>query len=320
MTGTIPDSAQSRKPIAAPAPPDPASSSSRPTAPPRRTSHPPRTGLAWLAGAMAALAMLSAAAAVVSWDAQYVMIARVRHAPAIAALEAGIPDAGAAVFAALAIALALHGRRALRPRTLNVGCVGLSITMNALAAAPSWRDVAIWVMPAAVYAVASDTLIGVVRAWAIARTRATGESLADTEATPLAVAGALLLWLLRLVLAPGSTLAGFRHWVVTECPAAPLTKPTANPEPRPSPPARHSTPRPNAANGKPHKQDLLIALASQRHDLVAVPLHQVAAIATAIGHDIGLHPGTARRILRAHVRTLQQHHAPASPEETASAR
>jgi hypothetical protein len=110
---------------------------------------------------MAAPAILAAAAAVVSWDGQYVMVARARHATAIAALEAGIPDVGAAVFAALGIALALHGRRALRPRVLNVGCIGLSVAMNALAAAPGWRDVAIWVMPAALYALASDTLIGV---------------------------------------------------------------------------------------------------------------------------------------------------------------
>jgi len=320
VTRTIPDTAQPGTPIAAPAPPQSAASRSRPAAPPRRTGRPPQAGLAWLAAAMAALAILAAAAAVVSWDAQYVMIARARHAPAIAALEAGIPDAGAAVFAALGIALALHGRRALRPRALNVGCVGLSIVMNALAAASGWRDVAIWVMPAAVYAAASDTLIGVVRAWAIARTRATGESLADTDATPLAIAGAIMLWLLRLVLAPGSTLAGFRRWVITECPAAPRTKPAVTPAPLAPPPARHSTPRPNAANGKPHKQDLLIALAGQRHDLAAVPLHQVAAIATAIGRDIGLHPGTARRVLRAHVRTLQQHHAATAPEEPAVAR
>src|SRR5579859_474282 len=70
-----------------------------PAAPPWATGRPPRTGLAWLAGAMAALAVLAAAAAAVSWDAQFVMIARARHAPAIAALEAGIPDVGAAVFA-----------------------------------------------------------------------------------------------------------------------------------------------------------------------------------------------------------------------------
>ena len=112
---------------------------------------------------MSALAILAAAAAVVSWDAQYVLVARARHVPVIAALEAGIPDAGAAVFAALGIALALHGHRALRPRALNLACIAISVTMNAMAAGHGWRDTAIWVMPAAVYALASDTLIGVVR-------------------------------------------------------------------------------------------------------------------------------------------------------------
>ena len=39
--------------------------------------------------------------------------------------------------------------------------------------------------------------------------------------TPLAIVGALCLWLLRLALAPRSTLGGFRRWVVEECPVAP---------------------------------------------------------------------------------------------------
>ena len=53
----------------------------------------------------------------------------------VAALEAGIPDAAAVVFASLGIALALHGKRAIRARVLNVGAVATSITMNLLAAA-----------------------------------------------------------------------------------------------------------------------------------------------------------------------------------------
>jgi hypothetical protein len=61
----------------------------------------------------------------------------------IAALEAGVPDVGAVIFATLGIALALHGRRALRPRTLNVACVAISLAMNAMAAGRGWRDMAI---------------------------------------------------------------------------------------------------------------------------------------------------------------------------------
>jgi len=91
------------------------------------------------------------------------------------------------------------------------------------------------------------------------------------------------------------------------------------PAPVTAPPERNPTPRPNSASGKPCKQDLLIALAGQRHDLDTVPLQQVAAIASAVGRDIGLHPGTARRVLRAHVRTLQEHRAPISPEQAAPA-
>ena len=41
--------------------------------------------------------------------------------------------------------------------------------MNVIAAAPGWRDLAVWAMPPAAYALSSDTLIGVVRTSAIAR-------------------------------------------------------------------------------------------------------------------------------------------------------
>ena len=150
--------------------------------------------------------------------------ARGQALPGLSALEAGIPDAGALIFAALGIALALHGRRAPRSRVLNVACVAISLAMNAMAAEHGWRNVADPAMPAAIYALASDTLIGVVRAWALARMQATGDGLAGEEVTPLTVAGTCLLWLLRLALAPASTLAGFRRWVVEECPIAPGRK------------------------------------------------------------------------------------------------
>ena len=72
-----------------------------------------------------------------------------------AALEAGIPDAAALVFAALGIALALYGKRAIRARVLNVASVATSVSMNLLAAAPGSRNLAIWVMPPIAYALAS---------------------------------------------------------------------------------------------------------------------------------------------------------------------
>ena len=146
-----------------------------------------RSGL-WLRNAAAGLCVLAAAAAAVSFTAQYRMVDATRHLPAIAALEAAIPDAAALVFACLGIALALHGRRALRARALNLASVGASVFMNAIAAAPGWRNLAIWAMPPIAYALASDTLIGVVRAWTLARQQHLTTALAADAATPLAIA------------------------------------------------------------------------------------------------------------------------------------
>jgi hypothetical protein len=267
---------------------------------------------AWLRNAMIALAVLAAAAAAVSWEAQYILVKAVKHAKIIAALEAGIPDVGALIFAALGIALALHGKRAIRARTLNVACVGISLAMNALASAPGWRDLAVWIMPSAVYALASDTLIGVIRAWAIARAHRHSQVLADNEATPMAIIGGLLLWLLRLALAPPSTIAGFRRWAVEECPIAPGRK-----GPRPAPPTPDHAPErqpggdrrsPARRAIRPGKQARMLAIAGQRHDLATLPLNRVSGIANQIGAEVSLSPGTARRVLLAHVRALQNGH------------
>jgi hypothetical protein len=186
----------------------------------RRNEPKDRAGT-WLRNAMIALGLLALAAAVVSYAAQYHMVYAAKGVKVVAALEAGIPDVSAVVFASLGIALALHGKRALRARALNVASVAASIGMNALAAGHGWRDAAIWVMPPVAYALASDTAIGVIRAYAIARQRQLREDLADDEATPLAIAGGIVLWLLRLCLAPLSTCKGFRRWVIETCPVAP---------------------------------------------------------------------------------------------------
>ena len=45
-----------------------------------------------------------------------------------------LPDAAALVFACLGVALALHGRRAIRARMLNLASVATSVFMNAIAA------------------------------------------------------------------------------------------------------------------------------------------------------------------------------------------
>jgi hypothetical protein len=140
-------------------------------------------------------------------------------------------------------------------------------------------------MPPIAYALASDTLIGVVRARALALHL--GTALAADAATPLAILGGLLLWLLRLALAPASTLTGFRAWVLTECPVAPGRR-TPGLGPGPSPHPRKET-----------KTARFLDLATERHGpLASIPLHRVAGISADLAPQLDLNPGAARTALR----------------------
>jgi hypothetical protein len=249
--------------------------------------------------------VLAAGAAVVSFTAQYRMIYTARRLAVIAGLEAAIPDAAALVFASLGIALALHRRRAVRPRVLNVASVGTSVFMNVIAAAPGWRSLAIWAMPSIAYALASDTLIGVVRAWAIARHHELHTRLAaDDEATPLAAVGGLILWLLRLALAPVSTLAGFRTWVIQECPVAPGRRATALT--RAAVPRAITPPRPRSGARGETKTARFLALVAEWHGpLAGIGLDGVSKICAELAPQVGLNAGAARTALRRAVLAAQ---------------
>ncbi len=84
----------------------------------------------WLTASMVSLGVLAGASAAVSYSAQYRMVLAAKGVVLVAALEAGIPDVAALIFATLGIALALHGRRAIRARVLNVGAVATSVAQN----------------------------------------------------------------------------------------------------------------------------------------------------------------------------------------------
>jgi hypothetical protein len=243
----------------------------------------------WLRNAAAGLCLLAAAAAVVSFTAQFRLIFATRRLAVVAGLEAAIPDAAALVFACLGIALALQGGRAIRARVLNVAAVGASVFMNVIAAAPGWRDLAIWAMPPVAYALASDTLVGVVRAWALARDQHLDSALAGEAVTPLAIVGGLILWFLRLALAPRSTLAGFRAWVLAECPVAPGRRAPAMAvlSPRVAPVPRET------------KTARFISLVTERHgSLASIPLDRIAPISAALAPQADLNAGAARAALR----------------------
>jgi hypothetical protein len=264
----------------------------------------------WLRNAAIGLCALAAAAAAVSFTAQYRMVYADRRLAVVAGLEAVIPDAAALVFACLGVALALHGRRALRARALNVASVGASVFMNVIAAAPGWRSLAVWAMPPVAYALASDALIGVVRSWVIARHKRLNVTLAAEEVTPLAVVGGLVLWLLRLSLAPVSTLAGFRAWVLEECPVAPGRR-TDCPAPvaaAAASPRAISRPRRGRGPRRDTKSARFLALVTERQgSLSAIPLDQVAKISSAYAPQVDLNTGAARTVLRRAVLATHAH-------------
>ena len=90
----------------------------------------------------------------------------------------------------------------------------------------------------------------------------------------------MVLWLLRLVLAPVSTLAGFRAWVLEECPVAPGRR--ASP-PAATQPGEDGKTVPRKAT----KTARFLSLVTERHGpLASIPL------------DRGLNPGAARAALR----------------------
>jgi hypothetical protein len=272
----------------------------------------------WLYVAAVGLFALAGAAAAVSFSAQYRLVYAARRLTMAAGLEAAIPDAAALVFACLGVALALHGRRAIRARLLNLAAAGASVFMNVIAAAPGWRDLAVWAMPPTAYALASDTLIGVIRTGAIARQGA--GDLAREDALLAAVVG-LALWLLRLAMAPRSTLAGFRTWVLEECPVAPGRRP-GRPDPtraavsavRLGAPHRDRTGlrRPVDAPGRGSglragtKTARFLALVAEEHGpLTGISLGSVARISTQVAPRADLNAGSARAALRRAVLTAQ---------------
>jgi hypothetical protein len=308
---------------------------------PRRHSHAARRargdGAVLLVAASCLLLLLAAAQGYVSFRAQYAFVdhAKRTHLPSI--LEALGLDTGAVIFALLALSLAQRGSRASVERVLNVACALGSLTMNLLAAdLTSPRSITVWVMPSALYALASDRLIAVVRRWALASDPASRPA---QEGSAWRGLGGLAFWVLRLIFDTPGTLAGFRRWILVAAPVAPgiradierkIRKPKQNakrqlagPSPANQPHAQTDQPTPNGlarvdlAPGET-KRDALIRLyelCGQKRDPRYGDRAKTAALAGELADRIGYHPGTARRELSKYLTRQQQpspvpHHGP----------
>ena len=199
-------------------------------------------------------------------------------------LEAAIPDTAALVFASLGIALALHGRRALRARALNLASVAASVLMNALAAAPGWRE------PGHLDPAPRRLRPGQRHP---DRRRPRPGSPAPHLVTALAA---------RHPLPPSAACScGCCAWPWPPPPPWPGSAPGSSRSAR-SPPAA-APPRTGRGSGpvprKATKTARFLDLVTERHGPLAhLPLHQVAAISADLAPHADLNPGSARAALR----------------------
>jgi len=123
-----------------------------------------RPGARLIWASTAGLAVLGLATFYVSFRAQFTFMYAVKHQDLPALIEALIADVAMVVCSLLALGMACAGQSAKVARLLVVVFAGLSAGMNYLAAdVSSFRSVAVYVMPPAVFAVCTDQTVAVIR-------------------------------------------------------------------------------------------------------------------------------------------------------------
>ena len=181
-------------------------------------AHRPGTRLIWTAAA--GLAVLAAATFYVSFRAQFTFMYAVKHQDAPALIEALIADVAMVVCSLLALGMACAGQPAKVARLLVVVFAGLSAGMNYLAAdVSSFRSVAVYVMPPAVFAVCTNQVVSVVRRHGLGIAEDSAwTTLGRVVLAAARLTGAVLLYSLRFTLAPAETATGVRRMVLNAAP------------------------------------------------------------------------------------------------------
>lgn len=271
--------------------------------------------------ALSGLLVLAVGMGYVSYKAQRAYVDQHKASELAATIEALGLDAGAVIFAALAFAAALAGRAAVRARVGNLACVGGSLAMNLMSAQLGHLgSMAVWAMPALLYAFASDTLIGEVRLRALE-----ARQQQDTGSAFVSLGRALvglLLFVLRLAFDTRGTVGGFRTWVLLSAPVAPGQ--TGAPPAELAPVDDNAGPALTAGDSagdenrelrtvsavRPArtttKRALLLAAYARlcdRADPRTGRREHVAELARELAPEVGVNEGTARRYLHEHLAT-----------------
>jgi predicted nucleic acid-binding Zn-ribbon protein len=167
------------------------------------------------------LGLLDAGLFAVSLAAQYQYIFHAKHQSWPAIIEAVALDAGMVIFSLLALGLARGRQAAPVERALIVVCALGSAAMNYGAAdVSSLRSVAAYVMPPVFLAIVTDRVIAVVRRHMLGMEaeRSAWVVIGRVVLAVLTGAGKVVLYGLRLVLAPRSTCSGARTLVLLATP------------------------------------------------------------------------------------------------------
>ena len=178
----------------------------------------PGAGLIWVS--TAGLAVLALATFYVSFRAQFTFMYAVKHQDLPALIEALIADVAMVVCSLLALGMACAGQPAKMARLLVVVFAGLSAGMNYLAAdVSSLRSVAVYVMPPVVFAVCTDQTVAVIRRHGLGITEDSAwTALGRLVLAAVRLAGIILLYALRFILAPAETAKGLRRVVLNAAP------------------------------------------------------------------------------------------------------
>ena len=188
-------------------------------------------GSALIAVAAWLLALIGAGALYVSFSAQYKYVFAARHQDVASIIEALLLDVLMIVFTLLALGLSRAGKSSRTERALILACAAASAYMNVSAAdTASPRSVVAYAVAPIALAVVVDRVVAVIRRHVLADEEASAwTALGRALVAVTRLAGLVLLYSLRFVLAPPETATGLRRMVLD---AAPLPGLPAPEEPR----------------------------------------------------------------------------------------
>ena len=262
-------------------------------------------GSALVSAATILLGLLAAGLFVVSLTAQYRYVFAVKHQSVPSAIEAVGLDVGMAVFSLLALGLAMAGQSARIERALIVVCAVASAGQNYAAAdVTSPRSVAAYVMPPLFLALVVDRVVAVVRRHVLGDAeRSVWAAVGRGLGAALKGLGLVLLYLLRLVLAPPSTSAGLRRLVLIAAPLPETAPPARVPLTSGETPAIDPVTEPPELEGASKRARL--AWWYER-DAAYGDRTAVAATAKRLAPVVGLGEGTARAYIGQIVADLEK--------------